>query len=289
MKKILITGSKGQLGSSIKKLELEYPDFSFVYTDVADLDITNKEEVMEFFEKGKFTHAINCAAYTAVDKAEEEFDLAKKINAIGPANMASAAKKTSCQFFHVSTDYVFSGKGHVPYKEEDACQPPSAYGKTKLVGEEMVSQLNEKAIIIRTSWLYSEFGHNFMKSMLKFGKERDELRVVFDQIGSPTYATDLARAILDMICSEKETSENPVYHFSNEGVASWYDFALEIMQAAKLDCKVSPIESHEYPLPAPRPFYSVMNKAKIKKDFEVKIPHWRVSMIDCLKILESNN
>ena len=286
MKKILITGSNGQLGSSIKKLETEYPDFKFTYTDVVDLDITNKEEVVDFFETGNFSHAINCAAYTAVDKAEDEFELAKKINAIGPANMASAARKINCQFYHVSTDYVFDGKGYIPYNEEDACQPPSAYGKTKLVGEEMVSQVNERAIIIRTSWLYSEFGHNFMKSMLKFGKERDELRVVFDQIGTPTYATDLARAILDIIYSEKEASENPVYHFSNEGVASWYDFALEIMHAAKLDCKISPIESHEYPLPAPRPFYSVMNKAKIKKDFEVKIPHWRASMLECLDILK---
>ncbi len=289
MKKILITGSNGQLGSSIKKLELEYPNSSFIYTDVADLDITNKDEVLDFFEKGGFTHAINCAAYTAVDKAEEEFELAKKINAIGPANMATAARKINCKFYHVSTDYVFDGKGHIPYKEEDACQPPSAYGKTKLIGEEMVSQVNEKALIIRTSWLYSEFGHNFMKSMLKYGKEREELRVVFDQIGTPTYATDLARAILDIINTEKNASENPVYHFSNEGVASWYDFALEIIQAAKLDCKVSPIESHEYPLPAPRPFYSVMNKAKIKKDFNVKIPHWRTSMLECLDILKPKN
>lgn len=286
MKKILITGSNGQLGNSIKKLENEYPNFSFIYTDVADLDITNKQDVIDFFEEGKFTDAINCAAYTAVDKAEEEYELAKKINAIGPTNMASAARKTKCQFYHISTDYVFNGKGHVPYKEENSCQPPSAYGKTKLIGEEMVNQVNEKAIIIRTSWLYSEFGHNFMKSMLKFGKERDELRVVFDQIGTPTYATDLARAILDMIKSGKIASENPVYHFSNEGVASWYDFALEIMQAAKLECNVSPIESHEYPLPAPRPFYSVMNKAKIKKDFDVKIPHWRTSMLQCLDILK---
>lgn len=289
MKKILITGSNGQLGNSIKKLENEYPNFSFIYTDVADLDITNKQNVIDFFEEGKFTHAVNCAAYTAVDKAEEEYELAKKINAIGPANMATAARKTKCQFYHISTDYVFNGKGHVPYKEENSTQPPSAYGKTKLVGEEMVIQVNEKAIIIRTSWLYSEFGHNFMKSMLKFGKERDELRVVFDQIGTPTYATDLARAILDMINSDKKPSENTVYHFSNEGVASWYDFAFEIMVAAKIDCKVSPIESHEYPLPAPRPFYSVMNKAKIKKDFGVKIPHWRVSMLDCLSILEAQD
>lgn len=289
MKKILITGSNGQLGNSIKKLELEYPNFNFVYTDVADLDITNKQDVIDFFEEGKFTHAINCAAYTAVDKAEQEFELAKKINAVGPTNMATASRKIDCQFYHVSTDYVFDGKSYIPYKEDMACQPPSAYGKTKLIGEEMVSQINEKSIIIRTSWLYSEFGHNFMKSILKFGKERDELRVVFDQIGTPTYATDLARAILDMINSEKEASENSVYHFSNEGVASWYDFAAEIMEAAKTDCKVSPIESHEYPLPAPRPFYSVMNKAKIKNDFGVKIPHWRVSMLDCLKILEQQN
>lgn len=289
MKKILITGSNGQLGNSFKKLASEYPSLSFVYTDEDELDITNKQEVIDFFEEGKFTHAINCAAYTAVDKAEKEFELAKKINATGPTHMATASRKIKCQFYHISTDYVFNGKGYIPYKEENSTQPPSAYGKTKLVGEEMLLQVNEKSIIIRTSWLYSEFGHNFMKTMLKLGKERDELRVVSDQIGTPTYATDLARAILDMICSEKAVSENTVYHFSNEGVASWYDFATEIMIAAKLDCKVYPIESHEYPLPAPRPFYSVLNKAKIKKDFGVKIPHWRLSMLDCLKILEAQD
>lgn len=288
MKKILITGCNGQLGKSIKKISSQYPQFSFVYTDIEELDITNKQSVIDFFVEGKFTHAINCAAYTAVDKAEEEFELAKKINANGPTHMATASRKTKCQFFHISTDYVFSGKGFVPYKEEDSTKPPSAYGKSKLLGEDMLNQVNEKAIIIRTSWLYSEFGHNFMKSMLKFAKERDEIKVVFDQIGTPTYATDLARALLDMISSGKTAPENTIYHYSNEGVSSWYDFALEIIKAANLDCKVLAIESHEYPLPAPRPFYSVMNKAKIKKDFDVKIPHWRESMLDCLLELKSN-
>lgn len=286
MKKILITGANGQLGKSIQKLSTDYPLCSFIYTDEKDLDITNKQDVIDFFVSGKFTHAINCAAYTDVDKAEKEFELAKKINAIGPTNMATASRKINCQFFHISTDYVFNGKKHSPYKEEDSCQPPSVYGKTKLLGEEMLSQVNEKTIIIRTSWLYSEFGHNFLKTMLKYGREREELRVVFDQIGTPTYATDLARAILDMVSSEKFDQHETLYHFSNEGVASWYDFATEIMKATQIDCKIGAIESHEYPLPAPRPFYSVLNKAKIKKDFGLVIPHWRESMLECLRILE---
>jgi len=287
MKKILITGANGQLGNSIKKLSSEYPQFSFIYTDESELDITKKSDVNSFFGQHQFNIAINCAAYNAVDKAEENFELAKSINAIGPANLAKAAKNHDCQFIHVSTDYVFDGKAHQPYDEAAVCQPPSAYGKSKLLGEEMVEQMNEKAMIIRTSWLYSEFGHNFLKTMLKYGREREELRVVYDQIGTPTYASDLARAILDIISSENYNQHQRLYHFSNEGVASWYDFATEIMKATQIDCKIWAIESHEYPLPATRPFYSVLNKAKIKKDFGIKIPHWRQSMLECLAILES--
>lgn len=285
MKKILITGSQGQLGNSIKKLAPQYADFDFVYTDVSELDITNAEAIDTFFEEGQFTHIINCAAYTAVDKAEEDFDMAKKINALGPKLLAQASVKHHVFMVHISTDYVYDGKAHEPYIEAKICAPPSAYGKSKLLGEEWVRQHGNQALVIRTSWLYSEFGHNFLKTMLKYGREREELKVVFDQIGTPTYATDLADAILQMIKSGKTTEKIESYHFSNEGVASWYDFAQEIMNAAKIKCKVLPIQSTEYPLPAPRPFYSVLNKAKIKKEFDLEIPHWRASMIDCLKAL----
>lgn len=285
MKKILITGAKGQLGKSIHKLSSHYPEFSFMYTDETELNISQEQEVTAFFNQHAFDAVINCAAYNDVDQAEKNFELAKTINAFGPAFLAQTAKRNKCRFIHVSSDYVFNGKGHRPYQEEDSCQPTSAYGKSKLLGEDMVSQVNEKAMIIRTSWLFSEFGNNFLKTMLKYGQERDELRVVFDQIGTPTYATDLARAILEILSNEVNGEDQSLYHFSNEGVASWYDFATEIMKAAKIDCKVSAIESHEYPLPAKRPYYSVMNKAKIKKDFNLKIPHWRTSMLQCIETL----
>ena len=285
--KILVTGSNGQLGKSIKKWERKYPNTFFVYTDVAELDITNVQKVCSFVEQGNYSHIINCAAYTAVDKAEEEYELAKKINAIGPANLAKAAKDSKAIFIHVSTDYIFDGESHRPYVEDDIAKPPSAYGKSKLLGEEMVKKENKQAIIIRTSWLYSEFGHNFLKTMLKYGKEREELKVVFDQIGTPTYAGDLAEVILQMAHLDKKPIGNPIYHFSNEGVASWYDFAKEIIQASQLDCKISPILSKEYPLPAPRPFYSVLDKTKIKTDFDLEIPYWKDGMLRCIANIES--
>ena len=285
MKKILITGSQGQLGNSVKKLENFYPDSMFVYTDVDDLDISNWEKVEGFIKNAGITDIINCAAYTAVDKAEEEYDLAYKINATGPENLAKASKENNCLFVHISTDYVFDGKAHQPYVETDLAQAPSAYGKTKLEGEKLVMQEAQGAVIIRTSWLYSEFGHNFLKTMIKYGEERDELKVVFDQIGTPTYAGDLAVAILSIIHSSEKEKENQIYHFSNEGVISWFDFAQEIMEEAKIDCKISPILSKEYPLPAPRPFYSVLDKTKIKKDFNLEIPYWKDGMQRCMKEL----
>jgi len=288
MKKILVTGSNGQLGNSIRKLEGNFPEYSFVYTDVADLDITKWDEVEAFFKEGNFTDVVNCAAYTAVDKAEKEYDLAYLINATGPANLAKASKQFDCKFIHVSTDYVFNGKAYQPYVEEDQANPPSAYGKSKLAGEKLVLQEGQGVAIIRTSWLYSEFGNNFIKTMMKYGAERDELRVVYDQIGTPTYAGDLAEAILKIIQSEKEMPENEIYHFSNEGVVSWYDFAREIMDAAKIKCKISPILSVEYPLPAPRPYFSVLNKAKIKSSFQIEIPYWKDSMLKCIDLLLAN-
>jgi len=265
MKKILITGANGQLGNSIKKLSSDFPQYSIIYTDEKELDITDLKATEAFFNLHSFDIAVNCAAYNAVDQAEENIDIAERINALGPENLAKITKLHQCSFIHVSTDYVFEGKGHRPYQETDTCIPPSAYGKSKLLGEEKVKIANEKAMIIRTSWLYSEFGHNFMKTMLKYGLERTELKVVYDQIGSPTYANDLARAILEILSGENFKFHNTLYHYSNEGVASWYDFATEIINAAQIDCKISPIESHEYPLPAPRPFYSVLNRRRLRK------------------------
>jgi len=285
MKKILITGSQGQLGNSIKKLEKNYKNTVFVFTDVAELDITNWDELKGYIEKENFTDIINCAAYTAVDKAENEYDLAYSINAIGPSLLAKAAKLYACSFIHISTDYVFDGEAHQPYTENDATHPPSAYGKTKLHGEKLLLAENNDTIIIRTSWLYSEFGHNFLKTMIKYGKERNELKIVFDQIGSPTYAGDLAQAILDIIHINKAKSNSNIYHFSNEGVASWYDFAYAIMLASKIDCQIKPILTQDYPLPAPRPFYSVLDKTKIKTDFQIIIPHWKDSLIKCISEL----
>ncbi len=286
MKKILITGSKGQLGRSIKKLEMIYPESFFTYTDIEDLDITKWEDVKKYFENKEFTDIINCAAYTAVDKAEDEYELANLINATGPANLAKASKLNDIRFVHISTDYVFDGKAHRPYTEKEPINPPSAYGKSKLEGEKKAIREGQGILVIRTSWLYSEFGNNFLKTMMKYGEEREELRVVFDQIGSPTYAGDLAEAILEIIHSSEQTDSNEIYHFSNEGVVSWYDFAKEIMEEAKINCKINPILSVEYPLPAPRPFYSVLDKSKIKNDFHIEIPYWKDSMKKCIKILK---
>lgn len=286
MKKILVTGSKGQLGSSINKVQNGYEKANYFFTDVEELDITNESAVRAFVSENEIEYIINCAAYTAVDKAEEEFDLARKINVSGPGILAKVAAEYNATFFHVSTDYVFDGTAHQPYKEDHECKPPSAYGKSKLSGEEAVLENGKNAIILRTSWLYSEFGHNFLKTMIKYGSERDELRVVFDQIGTPTYASRLAKCILCMINSNQEIHGNQIYHFSNEGVCSWYDFAKEIMESCEIDCKITPIQTFEYPLPAPRPFYSVLNKAKIKKDYELEIPHWREDMLDCIKALD---
>ena len=281
--KVLITGSNGQLGRSIQERSLLYPEFSFDFTDVDQLDITNKSALECYLKTSKPDVIINCAAYTAVDKAEEDKNLAYLINAEGPENLAKACKKHNCSLIHISTDYVFNGISHLPYTETMETNPPSVYGQSKLAGEKAILEYSDSAIIIRTSWLYSEFGNNFLKTMLKYGSERDELRVIFDQIGTPTYAGDLAVSILKIINSNKKLNQSEIYHFSNEGVISWYDFAKEIMDIAKVNCIITPIESYEYPLPAPRPHYSVLNKAKIKSTFGLSIPYWRDSLKLCLE------
>ncbi len=287
MKQILVTGSNGQLGSEIKALSSQYPDFQFVYTDVNELDLTDQQAINAVFEREDFRCCINCAAYTAVDKAEDEPELAMQINATAVVYLAKACAKKDIPLIHISTDYVFDGKNHRPYSEFDAANPASEYGKTKLAGEKAVFGFAGTALIIRTSWLYSAYGNNFVKTMLRLGRERKELSVVFDQVGTPTYAGDLARAILDILSSGKMTEGVSVYHYSNEGVISWYDFAQAIFRESDISCQVKAIESKDFPVKASRPFYSVLNKLKIKNDFQVRVPYWLDSLKLVLKQLEN--
>ena len=285
MTKILVTGANGQLGSELNKLSPGYSNWQFTFTDVDVLDITDLASLQRFCDKNKFDFIINCAAYTAVDKAETEIGLATKINRDAVKNLALAAADCNAVLIHVSTDYVFDGKACMPYLEDHPIAPQSIYGKTKAEGEAEALKYG-RSIIIRTAWLYSTFGNNFVKTMLRLGSERNELKVIYDQIGSPTYAEDLAVAILSII-SQTENGEvkSGVYHFSNEGVASWYDFAWEIINYAHLNCIVKPIETKDYPLPAKRPSYSVFNKTKIKSTFSIEIPYWKTSLYKCLNEL----
>ena len=282
MSNILVTGSKGQLGSEIRELSSEY-NYNFYFTGSASLDITDFKRVKEFVEKNSIDIIINCAAYTAVDKAEEDAVNADKINHIAVKNLSKIAKDKNIKLIHISTDYVFDGEKHKPYNEEDTTNPNGVYGKTKLDGEKaMLSISPMNSIIIRTSWVYSAFGANFVKTMLRLGKERDSLGVIFDQVGTPTYARDLAKTILDIIPLIQNSKVN-IYNYSNEGVCSWYDFAKEIMRMAKIDCQVDPIETKEYPTPAKRPHYSLLSKTKIKNEFNIMIPYWKDSLDTCLR------
>jgi len=285
MSNILVTGANGQLGSELKDLSSLYPNDTFIFTDVAELDICNHGTVKEFIVKNKINIIINCAVYTAVDKAEEQFELSNKINHLAVKNFASIAKEYNIKLIHVSTDYVFDGTNQVPYQETDKPNPQSVYGQTKLDGELAIQKINPaNTIIIRTSWVYSNYGNNFVKTMLRLGKERKELGVIVDQIGTPTYARDLARTILEIL--PKINDENvELFHFSNEGVCSWYDFAKSIFQIAGLNLKVSPIETYQYPTAAIRPSYSVLNKSKIKLKFQKEIPFWKDSLMQCLEKL----
>lgn len=273
----LVVGSNGQLGSELKLRLGE----KALYVDRDMLDITDAEQVEKFVKGKGYKAIINCAAYTAVDKAEDEPLPAEKINVEGVKNLAV----TGVPLIHVSTDYVFDGKSYLPYKETDITNPNSVYGKTKLEGEKAALENAQTVVVIRTAWLYSSFGNNFVKTMQRLGSERDELKVVFDQVGSPTYAGDLAQAIVDILPQIK-TGVKEVYHYSNEGVCSWYDFAREIMTRSCLSCNVAPIESSEYPTKATRPHFSVLNKAKIKKDFGLHIPHWQDSLQKCIEVLK---
>jgi dTDP-4-dehydrorhamnose reductase len=281
VKKILITGAYGQLGSEIKERHGKIRDCIFHFHDKDSLDLFDVDKIKDFIHSLQPDYIINCAAYTAVDKAEEEKDIAFKLNAEVPGKLAELASENQAKLIHVSTDYVFDGKSYRPYVEDDQTGPQSYYGYTKLAGEEMVMKYPGHSIV-RTSWLYSAYGSNFVKTMLRLGKERDSLGIVFDQVGSPTYAGDLADTLLKMTMLEKPVQSEGIFHYSNEGVCSWYDFTKAIMELAGLACEIHPIESKNYPLPAPRPFYSVLNKAKIKENLDIQIPYWKDSLNLCL-------
>lgn len=282
---ILVTGSNGQLGSEIKDLAVNYTEFSFFFKDLPELNICNADALDTFIINQKINAVINCAAYTAVDKAEKEELTAQKVNSEGVLNLTNALKKVNGKLIHISTDYVFDGNNFIPYQELDEVKPIGIYGNSKRSGELEVINSAIDAIVIRTSWLYSAYGNNFVKTMLRLGNERDELGVIFDQVGSPTNASDLAKTCLDILVYSKEANINSkgnLYHFSNEGVASWYDFSIAIMTLGKVNCHVKPIETKDYPTPAKRPHFSVLNKSKIKNDFEIDIPYWRDSLAKCI-------
>jgi dTDP-4-dehydrorhamnose reductase len=282
---ILVTGSNGQLGNEIRKIAANYPDFHFHFTDVAELDITNVGSVEIFVHANKIGCIINAAAYTAVDKAEAESELANKINGFAVGNLAASAENAGALLVHVSTDYIFDGTSHQPIREDQKPMPLSAYALSKFIGETELLEKVSKGVILRTSWLYSEFGNNFVKSMIKYGRERDVLNVVYDQVGSPTYAGDLAATILDLIPKWLELEKPEIFHYANEGVASWYDFTKAIHQIAGINCKVNAINTSQYPLPAKRPFYSLMAKDKIKSLYGIEIPYWRDSLAKCIRLL----
>ncbi|MCX6235712.1 MAG: dTDP-4-dehydrorhamnose reductase [Bacteroidetes bacterium] len=285
--KILVTGSNGQLGSEIRRLEQDYAGYSFTFTDIAELDITSHNDLFHFFSARSFDCVINCAAYTAVDKAEDEKELAMLVNATAAGYLAEFSRQMGALMVHLSTDYVFDGMKNHPYNETDTTNPLSHYGFTKLRGEEQVMRHSLKSMIIRTSWLYSGYGNNFVKTILKRGRSGEQLRVVSDQIGCPTYARDLAKCILDILPFCKQEG-HAIYHYTNEGVASWYDFALEILKIAGISCPVIPVCTADYPSKTRRPFYSVLSKNKIKKAFHLTIPYWKDSLKDCINDLLLN-
>ena len=281
--RILITGCNGQLGNEIQLLEMTNPQHSYFNTDVAELDITNEAAIESFVNENAIDGIINCAAYTAVDKAEENQALCHLLNAVAPGYLAATIEKRGGWIIQISTDYVFDGTNHTPYVETDPVCPNSVYGRTKLAGEEAAQKACAKTMIIRTAWLYSQFGNNFVKTMIRLGKEKPELGVIFDQIGTPTYARDLAVAIFEAV---NKGIIPGIYHFSNEGVISWYDFTKAILRIAGINtCHVRPLHTAEYPTPASRPHYSVLDKTKIKHTYGLEIPYWEDSLAECISKL----
>ena len=285
---ILITGCNGQLGSEMLLLEKQAPQHNYYNTDVQELDITNREAIMQFADKHHIDGIVNCAAYTAVDKAEDHEEQARLLNTIAPGYLAEAAQKHNGWLVQVSTDYVFDGTNHTPYTPNDPTCPNSVYGRTKQDGEVQVLQACKRTMIIRTSWLYSTFGNNFVKTMIRLGREKQELGVIFDQIGTPTYARDLAVCIMTAI---NKGIVPGIYHYSNEGVTSWYDFTKTIHRIAGINtCRVRPLHTSEYPTPALRPYYSVLDKTKIKQTYGIEIPYWEDSLVKCIsQMLQANS
>ena len=285
-KNILITGGHGQLGLSLRKIAAKYPQYTFLFTDLPEGDITDKASIEQAVEKGRIEIIVNCAAYTAVDRAESDEDIARKINALGPAVLAGIAREKGIKLVHISTDYVFPGMGNSPLKETDTPAPESVYGRTKLEGEKAVEASGCEAAIIRTGWLYSEFGNNFVKTMLRVGKEQGKLNVVYDQTGTPTYATDLARAIMTLV--QNEVKGFDIYHYADEGAVSWYDFAKSIFDIYEMNVAVNAIQTKDYPCAAARPAYSVLSKEKIKAAGAC-VPYWRDSLGQCIHILKTSD
>lgn len=286
---ILVTGAKGQLGCEMQRLGMVSPN-NYFFTDIAELDITDAQSVMNAVKTASIDVIVNCAAYTNVDKAESDEATAELINATAVGNLAKAMKEVGGTLFHVSTDYVFGCDGNTPRTEGMPLNPLGVYGRTKLHGEQAILESGCKAIIIRTAWLYSEFGNNFLKTMMRLTAEKEQLNVVFDQVGTPTYAGDLALAIFSIIEAGVYEGNEGIYHFSNEGVCSWYDFAVEIATAAgNTACRINPCHSSEFPSPVTRPSYSVLDKTKIKNTFDIDIPHWRESMEYCIKRIKAQN
>ena len=284
-RRILVTGKNGQLGQSLQKIAVAFPEYDFVFVGRDELDLASAQSIDEFFAgQNRFTAIINTAAYTAVDKAEVEPDLANQINHLAVSQLADIAHKQDAFLLHVSTDYVFDGKGCRPYIESDPVAPQNQYGLSKLKGEQAMQVSGCNGAIVRTSWVYSEFGNNFVKTMLRLGRERDSLNVIFDQVGSPTYATDLGRALVALLKAESQPGVE-LYHYSNEGVCSWYDFAKAIFELSGVNCAVNPIETKDYPTPARRPHYSLINKAKIKQTLGMQVPYWREALKRCLGML----
>ena len=280
---ILVTGANGQLGNEMQVLARENLQHTYFFTDVQELDICDEQAVYAYVSEHKIDIIVNCAAYTAVDKAEDNVELCDKLNNIAPGYLARAAQANGAAMIQVSTDYVFDGTAHIPYTEEEPTCQASVYGSTKLAGEQNVMDHCEKAMVIRTAWLYSIYGNNFVKTMIRLGQERDSLGVIFDQIGTPTYANDLAQAIFAAI---NKGVVRGIYHFSDEGVCSWYDFTIAIHRLAGIaSCKVKPLHTADYPAKAPRPHYSVLDKTKIKDTFGIEIPHWEESLKRCINQL----
>ena len=287
MKNILITGANGQLGNEMRILSAENSEYTYFFTDVAELDICDEQAVLDFVKANNIHVIVNCAAYTAVDNAEDNVELCTKLNADAVGYLAKAAEANGAEFIQISTDYVFDGTAHIPYQETELTCPNSVYGHTKLVGEQNALTLCTRSMVIRTAWLYSTFGNNFVKTMIRLGRERDSLGVIFDQVGTPTYARDLARAIFAAI---HQGVVPGVYHFSNEGVCSWYDFTKAIHRLAGITtCNVKPLHTSEYPTPAKRPHYSVLDKTKIKNTYHIEIPYWEDSLQKCIAQLIVDN